>query len=270
MRRRGLALIPIAAAIVFALFQYFSAPTSVDRETGRTIRGALSDEQSAALGLDAYRQVLAQERVVASGPEADLVREVAQRLTRVVGETAGTFDWQVSLVDSPQANAFCLPGGKIVVYTGILPVAKNADGLAAVMGHEIAHATLRHGSQRMLQTQIAQTVMQGAAVSASLSDMSIEQQRSVLAALGMGAQVGVLLPFSREHETEADQRGLLYAARAGYNPQEAIAFWERMEAAGGGQPPEFLSTHPSHGSRIARLREHMPAAMDEYEKARGR
>lgn len=109
-----------------------------------------------------------------------------------------------------------------------------------------------------------------AAVSASLSDMSIEQQRSVLAALGMGAQVGVLLPFSREHETEADQRGLLYAARAGYNPQEAIAFWERMEAAGGGQPPEFLSTHPSHGSRIARLREHMPAAMDEYEKARGR
>lgn len=254
--------------MLFAVIQYLSAPRSVDRETGRVIRGALSDEQGAALGWQAYQEVLATERVVEQGPDVDLVRAVAGRLTRVVAEAGAAFDWQVSVVASPQANAFCLPGGKIVVYTGLLPVAKNADGLAAVLGHEIAHATLRHGSQRMLQTQIAQTVLQGAAVSASLSDLSLEQRRGVMAALGVGTKVGVLLPFSREHESEADERGLLYAARAGYDPREALSFWERMDAASSQQPPEFVSTHPSHGSRIERLRQMMPRAVAEYERVR--
>jgi predicted Zn-dependent protease len=266
-RRRGLIFLPIVLAVVFAAFQYFSAHKTVDPETGRVIRGALSDEQGAALGWQAYQQVLSTEDIIETGPEAEQVRSVAERLTRVVGEAGSGFEWHVSLVRGDQANAFCLPGGKIVVYTGILPITRTEAGLAIVMGHEIAHATLRHGSQRMLQTQVAQTLLQGAAASASLSDMSYEQQRAVLAALGAGAQVGVILPFSREHESEADERGLLFAARAGFDPREAIGFWERMSQAGGGQQPEFLSTHPAHGTRIERLQQAMPRAIAEYESA---
>ncbi len=264
-RRRKIIFLPVLAAIVFALFQYFTATKTVDVETGKVVRGALTDEQGEALGLQAYQQVLATERVVESGPEWEMVRRVAERLVSVLGDAARGFEWGVSLVDNSQANAFCLPGGKIVIYRGILMITRTEPGLAAVMGHEIAHATLRHGSQRLLKTQLAQTVLQGASVSVSLGDMSIDQQRAVLGALGMGAQVGLLLPFSREHESEADERGLLYTARAGYDPREAITFWQRMEEAGGGQPPEFLSTHPAHGTRIQRLQEFMPKAVAEYE-----
>jgi predicted Zn-dependent protease len=268
-RRKKLIFLPILAAVAFALFQYFTATKTVDPETGRVLRGALTDEQANALGLQAYSQVLEQSRLVDSGPELEMVHRVAKRLVGVLGDAAQGFEWGVSLVNNPEANAFCLPGGKIVVYSGILSITRNEPGLAAVMGHEIAHATLRHGSQRLLKTQLAQTILQGASVSVSLADMSLEQQRAVLGAIGMGTQVGVLLPFSREHESEADERGLLYTARAGYDPREAIAFWQRMDAASAGQPPEFLSTHPAHGTRIQRLQEFMPNAVAEYEAASG-
>ncbi len=268
MKRKGrFVVLPLVIALVVAAFQYFSSHKTVDPETGQVIRGALTDEQGAALGLEAYRQVLATESVVETGPEYEMVRRVAQRLVRVVGDAGSGFEWDVSLVRSDSANAFCLPGGKIVVFSGILPITRTEDGLAVVMGHEIAHATLRHGSQRMLRSQVAQTLLQGAAVSVSMSEMSFEQQRAVMAAIGAGAQVGVILPFSREHESEADERGLLYAARAGYDPREAIPFWERMQAAGGQAAPEFLSTHPAHGTRIERLRAIMPRAVEEYENA---
>ena len=168
----------------------------------------------------------------------------------------------MSLIRSPQANAFCLPGGKIAVYTGILPVAETEEGLAAVMGHEMAHAIARHGSQRLLRTSVAQTIMMGAQF--SFSDMDWNQRRMILAALGAGAQYGVLLPFSRQHETEADEMGVLYMARAGYDPEAAIMFWERMQQAGGQQQAEFASTHPSHDSRIAHLRQILPRARQEY------
>jgi predicted Zn-dependent protease len=170
-------------------------------------------------------------------------------------------------VRSPQANAFCLPGGKIVVYTGILPLTRTDAGLAAVMGHEMAHATSRHGSQRLFQNNIMQTAMMGAAW--SLGDMDPQKRQVVLGLLGAGAQYGVLLPFSREHENEADQIGLLYMARGGYDPRESITVWKRMAEAGGNQPPEFMSTHPSHGTRIQRLEAFMPKAIAEYEKAKG-
>jgi predicted Zn-dependent protease len=269
MKRRGkFVLLPLVAAVVFALFQYFTAHRTVDPETGKTRRGALTDEQGMVLGLQAYQQVLSGERVIESGREAELVRRVAQRLVQAVGVSGQGFEWHVSLVDNSQANAFCLPGGKIVVQTGILPITRTEEGLAIVLGHEIAHATLRHGSQRLLQTQLADTILQGAAVSVSLGDMSYEQQRAVLGALGIGTKVGVLLPFSRNHEAEADERGLLYAARAGYDPREAVAFWQRMADASQGQPPEFLSTHPAHGHRIERLQEYMPKAVAEFEAVR--
>jgi predicted Zn-dependent protease len=269
-RQKKIIFIPIVAAVAFALFQYFTATQVMDLETGKVLRGALTDEQGKALGLQAYRQVLESERVVESGPELEMIRRVANRLVRVLGDAAQGFDWGVSLVDNPQANAFCLPGGKIVAYSGILPITRTEPGLAAVMGHEIAHATLRHGSQRLLKTQLAQTILQGATVSVSLADMSVEQQRVVLGALGIGTQVGLLLPFSREHESEADERGLLDTDRAGYDPREAVAFGQRMNEASSGQPPEFLSTHPTHGTRIQRLQEFMPKAVSEFEVASGR
>jgi predicted Zn-dependent protease len=166
----------------------------------------------------------------------------------------------------PLANAFCLPGGKIVVFTGILPYAKTEAGLATVMGHEMAHAIARHGSQRLLRSSMAQTVMMGA--SFSIGDMDPQQRQAVMAALGAGAQYGVLLPFSRDHEAEADEMGLIYMARAHYDPRESISFWERMSESGGRTPPEFMSTHPAHETRIERLRAAMPKAIAEYERAK--
>ena len=266
-RRRRLVLLPLLLAGCVALFQYCSSEKYVNPETHRSARVALGVEQESALGLQSYREVLAGADVVSAGPDVERVQRIAQRLSRVTGELGARFDWQVSVVRSPQVNAFCLPGGKIVVYTGILPVAKTEAGLATVMGHEIAHATSRHGSQRLLQSKVANVLMQGANVAVGLGDMDSQQKQAVMAALGAGARFGILLPFGREHEVEADEIGLLYMARAGYDPHEAVTFWERMNETGGKQPPEFASTHPSHETRIQRLRALLPKAMAEYEQA---
>lgn len=266
-RRRRFILWPLAIAIVIALFQYCSSQKYVNPETGRAARVALSEGQEAALGLQSYQDVLSQSDVVTSGPEVELVQKVMRRLEAATGEAGKNMQWQVSVVSSPQINAFCLPGGKMVVYTGILPVAQNEAGLATVLGHEMAHATSRHGSQRLLQSKLSQTLLTGANASLALGDMDPRQKMAVMAAIGAGAQYGVLLPFSREHESEADEVGLYYMARAGYDPHEATKFWQRMEESSSGkQPPEFASSHPSHGTRIQRLNEHMAHAEQEYRK----
>jgi predicted Zn-dependent protease len=264
MRKRRMFWFPLLAAAAFALFQYYGAEKYRNPETGRTTRVALSSQQEEALGLQSYREVLSQSQTVQSGPEYEMVVRVAEKLARATADAAKDFKWHVSLVRSPQANAFCLPGGKIAVFTGILPYTKTEDGLAAVMGHEMAHAVARHGSQRLLRSSLAQTLMAGAQF--SMTDMDPGQRQAVMAALGAGAQYGVLLPFSREHELEADQMGLIYMARAGYDPREAISFWKRMSESGGQQPPEFASTHPSHGTRIQELEQFMPKAVAEYER----
>ena len=265
-RRRSLTILPLIIAAAFAAFQYFGAEKVTIPETGRVARVGLSSEQEEALGLQSYREVVAQSEIVSSGPEYELVVGVAKRLAASIGSAGDGFDWQVSVIRSDQANAFCLPGGKIAVYTGILPFTRNEAGLAAVMGHEMAHAIARHGSQRLLQNSLTQTVMMGAQL--SFTDMDWQQRRMVLAALGAGAQFGVLLPFSRNHESEADELGLIYMARAGYDPTEAIAFWERMGEGETASAPEFASTHPSHGTRIANLRRLLPRAEAEREKSR--
>lgn len=268
--RRKIVLFPILIALVVVGFQYCSSEKFVNPETGRTSRVGMSEGQEASLGLQSYREVLSQSRIVSNGPEVDLVRRVMERLAAATGNTGKKFDWRVSVVQDPQANAFCLPGGKMVVFTGIIPIAQNEAGLATVLGHEMAHATSRHGSQRLLQTNLANTFLSGAAASVSLGDMDYQSKQAVMAAVGAGAQYGVLLPFSRDHEVEADVVGLHYMARAGYDPREAIGFWQRMAGASNGrQPPEFASTHPSHGTRIERLKEEMPRAMEEYQRANG-
>lgn len=265
MERRHIKWFPIFLAALFFGYQYFTSEKFVNPETGRKSHVGMSISQEAALGLQSYQQVLSQAQRVDSGPELDLVKRVATRLAGATGQAGRDFDWQVSLIRDGKVNAFCLPGGKVVVYTGIIPVAQNEAALATVLGHEMAHATSRHGSQRVFEQNLAQTAMSG--VAGSLSDMDYEKQRAVMGALGAGAQFGVLMPFSRKHESEADQVGLIYMARAGYDPQESIRFWKRMEQASGSQPMEFLSTHPSHGTRIQQLESWMPKALEEYRRA---
>src|SRR5947208_9704932 len=174
------------------------------------------------------------------------------------------FKWIVTFIMHKQTrNAFALPGGKIAVYTGIFPIAKNEAGLAAILGHEVTHALARHGAERMSQGLLAQIGLEAASVAlGSGSNPAVGQ--ATMAALGLGVNVGVLLPFSRAHESEADHIGLLLAAQAGYDPAEAIHVWERMERLSKGQPPEFLSTHPGHGTRIKQLQEWMLEAMSYY------
>jgi predicted Zn-dependent protease len=265
VERRHIKWLPLILAGLFLAYQYFSSEKFVNPETGRRSHVGMSSQQEAALGLQSYRQVLAQAQTIDAGSDLEMVKEVASRLARSTGNAGADFQWQVSLIRDPQINAFCLPGGKIVVYSGILPVTQNEAALATVLGHEMAHATSRHGSQRVLEQNLTQTAMAGVAM--SLSDMDYDRQRVIMGALGAGAQFGVLMPFSRKHESEADEIGLIYMARAGYDPNESIRFWQRMENAGGAQPPEFLSTHPSHGTRIQQLEAEMPKAMEEYNRA---
>ena len=261
--KRKIHFLPIVLALAFIAWKYFSAETFTNPETGEKHRVGMSENQEQRLGLQSYQQVLSEENVLSSGPEVDLVTKVAKRLAAATGDAAKNFEWAVSVVQSDQVNAFCLPGGKIVVYTGILPVAAGEAGLATVMGHEMAHATSRHGSQRILQSQMMQAGMMGAQF--SMADLDYQQQRTVIALLGGAAQYGAILPFNRGHEVEADRVGLTYMARAGYDPREAIAFWKRMSKVGGQKPPEFASTHPSDGTRVANLERLMPEALKIYQ-----
>jgi len=205
--------------------------------------------------------------------EIEPVKRVAARIVEAAkrskyAEMAQQFQWEVTVIkDDKTANAFALPGGKMAVYTGIFPMAKTEAGLAAVMGHEVVHALARHGAERMSQGQVANTLLQVAGAAIGLSGGNPMLGQATMAALGAGAQVGVLLPFSRKHESEADYVGILLAADAGYDPRESVALWERMaQASGGGGPAEFLSTHPGHGTRIDQLKEWMPEAMAIYQK----
>lgn len=264
--------------ILFGLYVlwYWGSNQQEAAFTGRSQLIDSSVEQEATLGLQAYRQILSESRVVTSGELPGQVREIARRLVavgpRVEADLAAArgakpsipwdaFAWDVNLIQSDQANAFCLPGGKIAVYTGILPIAQNMDALAAIMGHEIAHALLRHSGERMAQQKLVQLGQM--ATGLAVGDMDPQQQRAVMAVLGAGAQYGVLLPFSRDHESEADEVGLMLAAAACYDPREAIGLWQRMGQASGGQaPPEFMSTHPSGSTRIAHLQALMPRALE--------
>ena len=242
--------------------------------TGRhqLVMTSVADEMT--MGAQAYQQVKSDPKMRQSQDprEIEPVRRVAARIIEAAkrskyAEMAQQFQWEVTVIkDDKTMNAFALPGGKIAVYTGIFPVAKTEAGLAAVMGHEVVHALARHGAERMSQGQLTSAALQaaGAAIGASGSNPMLSQ--AAMAALGAGVQVGVLLPFSREHESEADYIGILLAADAGYDPRESVHLWERMEQMStGGGPAEFLSTHPGHETRIQQLKKWMPEAMAIYQ-----
>ena len=259
-RRRKLVLAPIIVAVILLAVNFYGAESFTNPETGQSMRVGLSVDQESALGLSSFREVLSQSRVVPSGPTVDMSRRVAQRLITAVDENSKKFAWAVEVIESEQMNAFCLPGGKIAVYTGIIPVAKDDDGLAAVMGHEIAHATARHGAQRLFQQNLVQIAMSG--VSGATAEMDPRERQTILGVLGAGVQFGIILPYGRDHESEADKMGLIYLIRSGYRPEASVEFWQRMESAGGSQPPEWLSTHPSHGTRINDLKRYIEEYRD--------
>jgi len=242
--------------------------------TGRSQLLMSSVSEEAQMGAQAYEQVKSDPKMRPSQDprEIEPVKRVAARIVEAAkrskyAEVAQQFQWEVTVIkDDKTANAFALPGGKMAVYTGIFPMAKTEAGLAAVMGHEVVHALARHGAERMSQGQLTNAGLQvvGAAAGAAGGGGMLGQ--AAMAALGVGAQVGVLLPFSRKHESEADYVGILLAADAGYDPRESIALWERMgQMSGGGAPSEFMSTHPSHETRIAQLKKWMPEAMAIYQ-----
>ena len=266
MQRQHFAILPILIAVGFILFKLVFTPKYTNPETGTKHRVGMDPQQEQALGLQAYNQTLQKEQgnVISSGPEVDLVKKVARRLASAASEKSQVqYNWQVSVIRSNEVNAFCLPGGEIVVYTGILPLTQGEPGLATVLGHEMAHAVSRHGAERMFRQQLTQAAVMGA--QGGISQMDPQQQATLMAAIGAGAQYGVSLPFSREQESEADHIGLLYMARAGYDPKEALAFWQRMnEQTSHGAPPQFESDHPSNGVRIQQLQGWMPAAEEEY------
>jgi predicted Zn-dependent protease len=225
------------------------------------------------LGAQAYAQVKSDPKLKQSQDprETEPVKRIADRIIEAAKRSkyaamAKQFEWDVIVIkDDKTANAFALPGGKMAVYTGIFPVAKTEAGLA-VMGHEVVHALARHGAERMSQGLVTQTVLEVAGTAAGAAGGGPLVSQGAMAALGLGAQVGVLLPFSRKHESEADYIGILLAADAGYDPRESIQLWERMERlSSGGGPSEFLSTHPSHGTRIEQLKKWMPEAMAIYQ-----
>lgn len=259
----GLLLIALCA---FALFLYCRAEDQTVPVTGRHQKVAMSEQDQAKLGADAYNQVLQEDAadVVVSGPDAELVQRVGERIAAVADDPG--YEWQFVLISSSEVNAWCLPGGKVAVYSGILAVTQDENGLAVVMAHEIAHAIAQHGAERMLQEQLTQVGL--TAVSTTLGGLDPGARGAVLALFGAGAQFGVLLPFSRDMESEADHIGLIYMARAGYDPEAAVALWQRMaDQRKGPQVPEYASTHPSDETRIKNLQKWMPEAKKEYEEA---
>lgn len=257
----------------FILCTFFIA-CSKNVLTGKSQLTLLPESELQSMATGQYQEFIKTNHVVPSdgNRDADMVRRVGQRITRAVqtyyadkglSDKLNGYSWEYNLIDDKAINAWCMPGGKIVVYTGLLPVSQNEAALAVVMGHEVSHALLQHGNQRMSQGLLQQ--LGGVALSVAVANKPSETQNLFLTAYGVGSTVGLMLPFSRSNEMEADHYGLIWTAIAGYNPQEAIGLWDRMEKASqGGKPPEFLSTHPSEGRRKQRLQEFMPEALQYY------
>ena len=236
--------------------------------TGRSQLNLMSSGREAELGLTRFNQ-LKKEIPISKNTAANLlVQKVGRRIAAAADKDMPGAPWEFVVFESREANAFCLPGGKVGVYTGILPITQDEAGLATVIGHEVAHAVARHGGERMTEALLMQTG--GQILGATLSNSDPRMESAVNAAYGLTAQIGVTLPHSRAQESEADHIGLIYMARAGYDPRMAVAFWQRFsdfeKRQGGGTPP-FLRTHPTDAKRILQLSVWMPEAVEQYHPA---
>ncbi|MDO5609157.1 MAG: M48 family metallopeptidase [Capnocytophaga sp.] len=256
-------------SLIVLLLVVFSCKTNPF--TGKSTLNFMPNSSLFPTSFSQYSTFLQSNKVVTGTADAEMVKKVGQRIAKAAelwldaNGYKGYLDdykWEYNLVQDPQVNAWCMPGGKIVVYTGILPITQSETGLAVVMGHEVAHALADHGAQRMS----ASTLQQLGAVVGNVALQNSEYLNAFNQAYNVGSQVGVMLPFSRSHETEADAIGIQIMAIAGYNPDEAARLWERMQAAGSSSTPEMLSTHPSSASRIVNLRQLAPNARAEAAK----
>ncbi len=228
--------------------------------TGRHQLMLVSSDEELQLGEAAYRKTLKESKINQDPALNAMVKRVGERIAAAADRP--DYRWEFTLIDDKTPNAFALPGGKVAVYTGILPYTKDEKGLAVVVGHEVGHALARHGAERMSAGLLTEIGTAGAA--AVFGGQDPETAKAVETAFGIGSQVGILLPFTRKQESEADRIGLTLMAQAGYDPREAVEFWKRMEQAGDGKPPEFLSTHPSGATRIDQIRAWLPKAMEVY------
>lgn len=257
---RYAALSLLAAVVLVACY--------TNPQTGRKALVLFTPQEEAALGMNAFQDMKQQTPVSQDAVQTALLTRVGQRVASVVDLPHAQWEFVV-FKDDETPNAFCLPGGKVGVYTGILPLTQTEAGLATVVGHEVAHAVARHGGERMSQGLVIQ--LGGLGLSAALQKEPDLTRQIALGAYGVAATVGYALPYSRKHELEADYMGLIYMAKAGYDPREAVAFWTRFKEWSdrrGGSPPEFLSTHPMDERRIQELQNHMPEALAAYEQAR--
>lgn len=261
----------IKLCLLLSLISLLSGCSQVEI-TGRKQFILIPDSTMNSMSFQNYGEFLASHKLSTNVQQTQMVKRVGERIEKAVEkycvdngiqDKLNGYEWEFNLVEDPNVNAWCMPGGKVVVYTGLLPVAQNETGLAVVMGHEIAHAFARHGAERMTDELLAQ--MGSIALSKALEKHPKETQNIFMAAYGAGAQVGILLPFNRKQESEADHLGLIFMAMAGYDPHGAVSFWERMEASNqGSQPLELLSTHPSDSTRIKDIQSLIPEAMAYY------
>lgn len=241
--------------------------------TGRRQLNLVPDSTINSMSADSYHEFMSAHKLSANGAQAEQVGRVGRRIQQAVERYAAEHEislkgyaWEFNLVEDAAVNAWCMPGGKVVVYTGLLPVARDDAGLAVVLGHEIAHAIAKHGGERMSQGLLVE--MGGMALSEALAQKPAQTRDLFVKSYGVGTQVGVLLPYSRQHELEADRMGLIFMALAGYDPHTAVDFWQRMAAGKkGSAPPELLSTHPADAKRIGQIKELLPEAMKYYGQA---
>ncbi len=241
--------------------------------TGRRQLSLVSDTEMLSMSFTEYDKFLKENRMSSNSADTNEVKRTGRNIQNAVAtyfarnnmsqELKG-FAWEFNLVENKEANAWCMPGGKVMVYSGILPLTQNEAGLAVVMGHEIAHAVAKHSNERMSQALISQ--LGGQVLAQALKQKPQQTQQIWMGLFGVGVQLGAVLPYSRLQESEADRLGLIFMAMAGYDPHAAIAFWQRMSQKGGAQPPAFLSTHPSDKKRITKILAAMPEAMKYYKK----
>ena len=259
----------------FVLLLIASGSCSTVPLTGRRQLSLVPESEVISLSLTEYDKVIKSNKLSSDKNKIALVKHVGERISKAVeaymagaglSQNLDGYKWEFNLVEDQTVNAWCMSGGKVVVYTGLLPLTLTESGLATVLGHEISHAVARHGSERMSDQMLIQ--FGSTALSTALEQKPAATKNIIMTAFGIGSQVGVLLPFSRENEYEADYMGLIFMAMAGYDPNEAIPFWERMSKQGGQKPPEFLSTHPVDANRISRLKEKMPDALAYYKKSK--
>jgi predicted Zn-dependent protease len=242
--------------------------------TGRKQLNLVPDVLMNSMSFQSYNEFLSQNKLSADTANTQMVKNVGRKIQKSVEQYCvennmssqlNGYQWEFNLVEDPNLNAWCMSGGKVVVYSGLLPVTKNETGLAVVMGHEIAHAFAKHGAERMTQGLLVE--MGGMALSKALANRPEETKNLFMRSYGTGTQYGILLPYSRKHESEADHLGLIFMAMAGYNPNEAVDFWQRMSTSKIGQaPPEFMSTHPADATRIRNIKELIPEAMKYYKQ----